>query len=241
MKKRIPTNWGKWVRERQSEKSIVDEVQKISKLSMLWSVAAIIIIILFASAGIFLNYFLGSKSSEKIDASTRQMLRENKGSIQKTLNALNPNDFTFKPLEDGDWYTPTPINEYVALNVLPVQSRKISLYFSIKNRSEFPARNVYCMVFFSDKEFVETGDDVVNRLEGLDGLNVYNVNSSDDYLNEAAAFEWMSIPPKTHMTVRRKVDLTMKGNTGRLTVKINSVNRLSFEFKRLESQDSGNN
>ena len=134
MKKRIPTNWGKWVRERQSEKSIVDEVQKISKLSMLWSVAAIIIIILFASAGIFLNYFLGSRSSEKIDASTRQMLRENKESIQKTLNAMNPNDFFFKPLEDSDWYTPTPINEYVALNVLPVQSREISLYFSIKNR-----------------------------------------------------------------------------------------------------------
>jgi hypothetical protein len=112
----------------------------------------------------------------------------------------------------------------------------ISAYFSIKNRSEFPARNVYCMIFFSNKEFVESGNDIVNRLEGLDGLNVYNVDSSDDYLNEAAAFEWMSIPPKTHMTVRKKVD-----NTGRLTVKINSVNRLSFEFKRLESQDSGNN
>ena len=237
MKKRISTNWGKWVRERQSEKWIVDEIQRVSKLSKLWTVAAIIIIILLASVGIFLNYLVGSRSSEKIDASTRQMLSVNKESIQKTLNALNPNDFIFKPLEDSDWYTPTPINEYVALNVLPVQSKKISLYFSIKNRSEFPARNVFCMIYFSNKEFVESGDDIVNRLEGLDGLNVYNVNSSDDYLNEAAAFEWMSIPPKTHRTVRKKVDLTMKGNTGRLTVKINSVNRLSFEFKRLESKD----
>ena len=126
MKKRISTNWGKWVRERQSEKWIVDEVQRISKLSKLWSVAAIIIIILLASLGIFLNYFLGSRSSEKIDASTRQMLNVNKESIQQTLNALNPNDFIFKPLEDSDWYTPTPINEYVALNVLPVQSKIIS-------------------------------------------------------------------------------------------------------------------
>ena len=126
MKKRISTNWGKWVRERQSEKWIVDEVQRISKLSKLWSVAAIIIIILLASLGIFLNYFLGSRSSEKIDASTRQMLNVNKESIQQTLNALNPNDFIFRPLEDSDWYTPTPINEYVALNVLPVQSKIIS-------------------------------------------------------------------------------------------------------------------
>ncbi len=126
MKKRISTNWGKWVRERQSEKWIVDEVQRISKLSKLWSVAAIIIIILLASLGIFLNYFVGSRSSEKIDASTRQMLNVNKESIQQTLNALNPNDFIFRPLEDSDWYTPTPINEYVALNVLPVQSKIIS-------------------------------------------------------------------------------------------------------------------
>jgi hypothetical protein len=165
------------------------------------------------------------------------MLKVSKESIQQTLNAMNPNDFIFKLFEDSDWSTPTPISEYMTLNVLPVQSKKISLYFSIKNNSEFPARNVYCMIFFSNKEFVETGDDVVNRLEGLDGLNVYNANSSDDYLNEAAAFEWIGIPPKTHMTVRRKVDLTMKGNTGRLSVKINSVNRLSFEFKLGESQD----
>ena len=236
MKKRISTNWGKWVRERQQEKWIVAEIQKVSRLARLWSVAAIIIIILFASLGIVLNYLAGSKSSEKIDVSTRQMMTVNKESIRQTLNALNPNDFIFRPFEDSDWYTPTPMGEYVTLNVMPVQSKKISFNFSIKNRSEFPARNVYCMVFFSDKEFVETGDDVVNRLEGLDGLNVYNVNSPDDYLNEAAAFEWMGIPPKTHVTVRRKVDLTMKGNTGRLTVKINSVNRLSFEFKLGESQ-----
>lgn len=237
MKKRIPSNWGKWVRQHQKDKWIVNEIKRVSRRSKLWAVTAIIIIILFTSVGIFLNYVVGSKSSEKIDAATRQMLKVYKESVQKTLNAMNPNDFIFKPFEDSDWYTPTPVNEYVALNILPVKRRQISLNFSIKNRSEFPARNVVCMIFFSNKEFVETGDDVVNRLEGLAGLNVYKVNSSDDYLNEAAAFEWIRMPPNVPTSLRRKVDLTMKGTTGRLTVKINSVNRLSFEFKLKESQD----
>ena len=31
------------------------------------------------------------------------------------------------------------------------------------------------MILFSNKEFVETGDGVVNRLEGLVGLNVYQM------------------------------------------------------------------
>jgi hypothetical protein len=119
----------------------------------------------------------------------------------------------------------------VRLNILPVPGRKISLKFTIKNKSEFPARDVYCMIFFSSREFVESGADVVGRLKGLDGLNVYSVNSPDDYLNEAAAFEWLSIPPNTQKTVARNVDLTMRGNTARLTVRINSINRLAFEFR----------
>ena len=238
MKKRISTNWGKWVRGHQQEKWIVNEIKRVSRLSKLWAVTAIIIIVLSASVGIFLNYIVGSKSSQKIEAATQQMLKEYQGSIRQTLNAMNPNDFSFKPFEDSEWFTPTPIKEYVTLNVLPVKRKQISLNFSIKNRSEFPARNVYCMIFFSNQEFVETGDHVVNRLEGLAGLNVYKVNSSDDYLNEAAAFEWIRIPPETSTSLRRKIDLTMKGNTGRLTVKINSVNRLSFEFELDESQDN---
>jgi hypothetical protein len=91
------------------------------------------------------------------------------------------------------------------------------------------------MILFSNKEFVESGDDIIKRIKGLDGLNVYTVNSSDDYLNEAAAFEWISIPPKTQKAVRSKVDLTMKGSTGRLTVMINSVNRFVFEFRLHET------
>jgi len=237
MKKRISINWGKWVRAHQQEKWIVDEIKRVSRYSKRWTIAAIVIIILFTSVGISLNYFVGARSSEKIDASTRQMLSAYKESVRQTLNTMNPNDFVFRLFADGDWYAPTPINEYVTLNVLPVKHREISLNFSIKNRSEFPARNVYCMVLFSNKEFEETGDDVVNRLEGLEGLNVYNVNSSDDYLNEAAAFEWIRIPQNTQASLRRKVALTLKGNTGRLTVKINFKNRLSFEFQLQESQD----
>ena len=91
---------------------------------------------------------------------------------------------------------------------------------------------MYCTILFSSKEFFESGDDIVKGLKGFDGLNVYTLNSSDDYLNEAAAFEWISIPPKTQKAVGRKVDLTLKGNTGRLTVRINSVNRFVFEFRR---------
>ncbi len=235
MKKRTSINWGKWLRERKREKWIVAEIQKISKLSKLWAVAAMIITILLVSAGILSNYVIGLKASEKIDESTRQMLNIAKNSIRQTLNAINPNDFIFKPFEDSQWYTPTPVNEYVKLNVLPIQSRKISLNFTIKNNSEFSAGNVYCMILFSNKEFVESGDDIVKRLKGLDGLNVYAIDSSDDYLNEAAAFEWISIPPKTQKTVSRQVELTLKGNTGRLTVRINSVNRFVFEFRLKET------
>jgi hypothetical protein len=46
---------GKWVRERQQEKWIVAEIQKISRLAKPWSVAAVIKIILFVSLGIFLK------------------------------------------------------------------------------------------------------------------------------------------------------------------------------------------
>ena len=237
MKKRIPKNWGKWIREYKHDKWVVEEIRRVSRLSKLWAATAIIIIILFTAAGIFLNYFVGARSSEKIDASTRQMLSAYQESVRQTLNTMNPNDFVFRPFDEGDWYTPAPIHEYVTLNVLPVKRREISLNLSIKNRSEFPAHNVYCMVLFSNKEFEETGDDIVNRLEGLDGLNVYNVNSSDDYLNEAAAFEWIRIPPKTQTSLRRKVALTLKGNTGRLSVKINFKHRLSFEFELVKSQD----
>jgi hypothetical protein len=159
------------------------------------------------------------------------MLNANRAFIQQSLTAMNPNDFIFKPTEDSDWYRPTPANEYIRLNILPVQSRKISLNFSIKNRSGYPARDVYCLILFSSKEFVESGNDVVKSLEGIGGLNVYAVNSSDDYLNEAAAFEWRSIPSKMQKAVKKNVKLTMKGNTARMTVRINSVNRLAFEFR----------
>jgi hypothetical protein len=231
MKKRFSINWGKWLREPKQDQRIIEEILRVTKLSKFWTVAAVIMIILSISAGILINYLVGLKSSEQIDASTRQMLNVNKEFIQQSLNAMYPNDFIFKPFEDSQWYTPTPANEYVRLNILPVPGKKISLKFIIKNKSEFPARDVYCMIFFSSKEFVESGADVVRRLKGLDGLNVYTVNSSDDYLDEAAAFEWLSIPPNTQKTVTSNVDLTMKGNTGRLTVRINSINRLAFEFR----------
>ena len=178
-----------------------------------------------------LNYSAGLKTVEKIDAVGRQMLDINREFIRQSLNAINPNNFVFKPFEQSEWYTPTPVNEYVKLHILPVSSRKISLNFSIKNKSQFPARDVYCLLFFSSKEFVETGDDIVKQLKDLAGLNVYAVNSPDEYLNEAAAFEWLSIPPETQKIVAKNVDLTMKGDTARLTVRINSVNRLAFEFR----------
>ncbi len=231
MKKKYSINWGKWVRPPQQQQWIIAEIQKVSKLSKLWAVTAVIIIILFGSAGIFLSYFIGLKTSANIDASTRQMLDLNKEFIQQSLDALNPNDFIFKPFKDGTWYEPTPAKNYVTLNILPVPSKKISLNFSIKNRSEFPARDVYCVILFSSNEFVESGDDVVESLKGIGGLNVYAVNSSDDYLNQAAAFEWLSLPPKSQKSTTRNVDLTMKGNSGRLSFRINSVNRLAFEFR----------
>lgn len=231
MKKRFSINWGKWLREPQQDRWLIEEVQRLTKLSRFWAVTAVIIMILAVSAGLLLNYLAGLKTSAKIDASTRQMLNANKELFQQSLKAMNPNEFIFKPFEDSPWYTPAPADDYVRLNILPVPASKISLKFSIKNESEFPARNVYCMVFFSSREFVESGADVVKMLEGLEGLDVYGVNSSDDYLNEAAAFEWRSIPPKTQRTVPGNVNLTLIGDTGRLTVRINSVNKLAFEFK----------
>ena len=187
--------------------------------------------IIVVSAGIFINYLIGLKTSKNIDASTRQMLDASEAFIGQSLTAINPNDFIFKLLEDGNWYEPTPAGAYVKLNILPVQSKNLSLNFSVKNRSEYPARHVYCIIFFSSKEFVESGNDIAKVLKGIEGLNVYAVDSTDDYLNEAAAFEWLSIPPQTHKSITRNIGLTMRGNTARLTVKINSVNRLAFEFR----------
>lgn len=231
MKKRFSINWGKWLREPQRDQWVIDEIHRVARLSKIWTVAAVILIILSVSAGLLLNYLTGLKTSEKIDASARQMLSVNQEFIQHSLNAMNPNDFIFKPFEDSQWYTPLPVDEYAKLNILQVPGRKISFNFSIKNLSEFPARDVYCMILFSSKEFVESGADIVRRLEGLGGLNVYTVNSSDDYLNQAAAIEWLSIPPKTQKIVTRNVDLTMRGDTGRLTIKINAAKRLAFEFR----------
>jgi len=232
MKKRSSINWGKWRREPKQDQGIIEEIHRVLMRSKFWALAAVIIIVLSVAAGVLLNYSAGLKTSEKIDAAGRQMLNINREFIQQSMNAINPNDFIFKPFEHSEWYTPTPVNEYVKLHILPVSSRKISLNFSIKNKSQFPARDVYCMIFFSSREFVETGDDIVKRLKDLGGLNVYAVNSPDEYLNEAAAFEWLNIPPETQKSVARNVDLTMRGNTARLTVRINSVNRLAFEFRR---------
>jgi hypothetical protein len=152
MKKRFSINWGKWLREPKQDQRIIEEILRVTKLSKFWTVAAVIIIILSISAGILINYLVGLKSSEQIDASTRQMLNVNKEFIQQSLNAMYPNDFIFKPFEDSQWYTPTPADEYVRLNILPVPGKKISLKFIIKNKSEFPARDVYCM------ELIWSGD-----------------------------------------------------------------------------------
>ena len=95
---------------------------------------------------------------------------------------------------------------------------------------------MYCAIFFSNKEFVESGDDIAKRLKGFAVLNVDTVNSSDEYLNEALAFEWGSISPKMQKAAGRRGELTMKGKTARLTVKINSVNRLVFELILQESK-----
>jgi hypothetical protein len=231
MKKRTSINWGNWLREPKPEKWIVGEIRTTSKQVKLWSIAAIVITILLVSVSILLNYFVGLKSVEKIDASTRQASKMNEETIRHTLNAINPNDFFFKPFEDSKWYMPTPVSEYVKLNVLSVPSKEISLYLNIKNNSDFPARNVYCMITFSNKEFVESGDEIVKRLKGHAGVTVYPVSSSDGYLNEAVAVEWIHIPPKAQKKAGKRVDLTMRGNSGRLTVKINSINRLAFEFR----------
>ena len=235
MRKRASINWGKWLRKYKQEKRIVKEIQKVSRSSKLLTAAAIIIAILIASSALFINYIAGVRSSEKIEKSTMVLLNENKQSIQQTLNAINPNDFIFRLFEDGEWYTPATINDYVKLNIVPVQKKKIPLYFQVKNNSRYPARNVYCLILFSDKEFAESGDDIVQRLTGLGGLNVYHADSSDDYLNEAAAFEWAGIPPNTRKNLPGKIYLTLTGKTGRLTVKINSVSRVVFEFRLDES------
>lgn len=236
MKKRTSIYWGSWLRKPKPERWILAEIRTTSKQVKLWSVAAMVIIFLLVSVSILLNYIIGSISVEKIDASTRQMLKVNEATIKQTLNAINPNDFFLKPFEDSEWYIPTPVTEYVKLNILTVPSKELSLYLNIKNNSDFPARNIYCMITFSNKEFVESGDDIVKKLKGHAGLNVYPVSSPDSYLNEAAAFEWIHIPPKAQRKAGRRVDLTMKGNRGRLTIKINSINRLAFEFRLQESK-----
>jgi len=235
MRKRASINWGRWRREYKQEKRVAKEIQKVSRSTKLLTAAAMIITILIASAALFINYIAGVRSSEKIEKSTMMLLDENKHAIQQRLNAIDPNDFIFRLFEDGQWYTPATINDYVKLNIVPVPKKKIPLDFQIKNNSRYPARNVYCLVLFSDKEFAESGDDIVQRLTGLGGLNVYHVDASDDYLNEAAAFEWAGIPPNTRKNLPAKIYLTLTGQTGRLTVKINSVTRVVFEFRLDES------
>ena len=126
--------------------------------------AAIIISILISSAALFINYIAGVHSSERIEKSTMMLLDENKRSIQQTLNANHPNDFIFRLLEDGVWYTPASIDAYVKLNIVPVTKKRIPLNFQIKNNARYPARNVYCSMLFSDKEFEESGDDVFQQL-----------------------------------------------------------------------------
>jgi hypothetical protein len=144
---------------------------------------------------------------------------------------MNPNDFLFRLFEDGEWYAPASMNDYVMLNIVPVSEKKIPLHFQVKNNSRYPARNVYCSILFSDDEFAESGDDIFLKLTGFVGVNAFRVDSSDDYLNEAAAFEWAGIPPHTRKALPDKIDLTMTGKTGRLTVRINAVNRIVFEFR----------
>jgi hypothetical protein len=234
MKNQTSINWGRWRRENEQGDSGLDRIQSLSRLVKIWAIAAILITIALASAGVLLNYWVGLESAEKIDTSTRHMVKLNEASISRALDAINPNSFLFKLIEDSGWHTPTPAKEYVKLNILPVPSRKITLDLKIKNNSDFPARYVYCIIAFSSQEFVETGDDIVRGLSGQTRLNVYPVDSSGEYLNEAAAFEWTHIPPKAQRAAGKKVDLTMKGNSGRLTVKINSTNKLAFEFKLQE-------
>ncbi len=235
MRKRASLNWGRWLREFKQEKRMVKEIRQVSRSSKLLSAAAILITVLIAASAIFTNYMAGVRSSKKIERSTMIMLDENKQSIQQTLNAINPNDFMIRLFADGEWYAPVSVDDYVKLNIVPVQEKKIPLNFHIKNNSRYPARNVYCLILFSDKEFAESGDDIVQRLTGLGGLNAYHVDSPDDYLNEAAAFEWAGIPPHTRKHLPGNIYLTLKGTAGRLTVKLNSVNRVVFEFRLDES------
>ena len=235
MKKRASINWGRWRREHKLEKRVAKQIQTVSRSSKLLTAAAIMITILIASAAILINYIASVRSSEKIEKSTMMLLDENKQYIQQTLNAINPNDFIFRLFEDGEWYTPASINNYVKLNIVPVSKKKIPLYFQIKNNSRYPARNVYCSILFSDAEFAESGDDIFLRLTELGGVNAFRVDSSDDYLNEAAAFEWAGIPPHTRKALPDKIYLTMTGTTGRLTVRINAVTRIVFEFRLDES------
>jgi len=239
MKRRTSINWGRWVRKPEQYMRLVDEILGIAKQTKLWAAAALLITIILASAGVVLMYLIGVQSSAKIDATSRKMISAHQESIRQTIAAINPNDFSFKPFGDSQWYAPAPVDEYVRLNIIPIQTRAISLNLSIRNNSEFPARDVYCTIFFSNQEVVESGDDIVKRLKGIDGLNAAAVNSSDDYLNEALAFEWGSLPPKTQKTLGRRVDLTLKGNSARLSVKINSVNRLAFELRLQESKANG--
>jgi len=230
MKKRYSLNWGRWLREPKQDRRIIDEIQRARRRFSLWAAAGVAIILLSTIAGVLISYIAWRKTAAEIDAATRQMLTLNKEFMQQTLDAIHPNDFSFKPFEDSPWYSPTPANEYVRLNVVPVPERKLSLNFAVKNKTAYPARDVYCMIYFSAEEFVESGADVVRCLNGIAGLNVYAVDSPDDYLNEAAAFEWTRIPPDSQKVLSKAVVLTMRGNTGRLTVRINSVNRLAFEF-----------
>ncbi len=235
MKKRASINWGRWQRENNQENRVAREIQKVSRSSKRLAAAAIIISILIASTALFINYLAGVRSSEKIEKSTMMLLDENKQSIQQSLNAMNPNDFSFRLFEDGEWYAPASINDYVMLNIVPVSKKTIPLHFQVRNNSRYPARTVYCSILFSDQEFAESGDDIFLRLTGFGGLTAFRVDSSDDYLNQAAAFEWAGIPPHTRKALPDKIDLTMTGKTGRLTVRINAVNRIVFEFRRDES------
>ena len=231
MRKRVPINWGRWLREYKHEKRMARELQKVSRWSRLLTAAAIAVTILIAASAILINYSASRRSSEKIEKSTMILLDENKQSIRQTLNAINPNDFMIRLFEDGEWYTPASIDDYARLNIVPVPQKTIPLSFQIKNNAMYPARNVYCLIQFSDKEFAESGDEIVGKLKRLEGLSAYQVDPSGDYFNEAAAFEWAGIPPNTRRYLPHKIHLTLRGQTGRLTVKINSVSRVVFEFR----------
>ena len=94
-------NWGRWLREPRRDKRLVDEILATAKQTKLWAVAAILITIILVFAGVILNYLIGVQSSEKIDGATRQMINDHQASIQQTIAAINPNDFSFQPFEDS--------------------------------------------------------------------------------------------------------------------------------------------